>query len=252
MHLEFKQVCKEFRGKQGTIVALKDINIHVETGQLVCIVGASGSGKSTLLRMVAGLDLPTSGTITVDHERVIGPGPDRGMVFQSYTLYPWMTVKNNVEFGLQLQHVSKKEANARVSEYLEIVGLTNFANALPHELSGGMKQRVAIARALVCQPKVLLMDEPFGALDVQTKEMMQQFLLQIWRQTGTSILLITHDVNEAVFLAQRVYVLTRQPGTVLAEVIVDLEDKQTLDVRLQPAFLQYQHDISDMIRSTLS
>src|SRR5260221_4668389 len=146
MHLEFKQVCKEFRGKQGTTLALKDINIHVETGELVCIVGASGSGKSTLLRMVAGLDFPTSGTITVDHERVIGPGPDRGMVFQSYTLYPWMTVKNNVEFGLQLQHVSKKEANDRVSEYLEVVGLTNFSNAFPQELSGRLNHRVAFPR----------------------------------------------------------------------------------------------------------
>jgi NitT/TauT family transport system ATP-binding protein len=248
MSLEINHVCKEFRGKQESIVALKDINIHVQTGQLVCIVGASGSGKSTLLRMVAGLEFPTSGTITVDDEPVTGPGPDRGMVFQSYTLYPWMSVKNNVAFGLQLQHVSRKEANTRVHEYLDVVGLSRFADSLPHELSGGMKQRVAIARALVCQPKALLMDEPFGALDVQTKEMMQQFLFHIWEQTSTSILLITHDVAEAVFLAQRVYVLTAQPGTVMDEVVIDLKDRRALDIRLQTGFLEYQHAISNMIR----
>jgi NitT/TauT family transport system ATP-binding protein len=251
MHLEFRRVSKSFRVKRVTVIALKDIDIHVETGELVCIVGASGSGKSTLLRMAAGLEFPTSGTITVDNDEIIGPGPDRGMVFQSYTLYPWMTVRKNVAFGLRLQGISKWVARGRVEEYLKVVGLSDFANALPNELSGGMKQRVAIARALICQPKVLLMDEPFGALDVQTKEAMQRFLLSIWKQTGTSILLITHDVTEAVFLAQRVYVLTRQPGTVLDEVSINLEDKHTPDIRLQPAFLQYQYEISNMIRATL-
>ena len=250
MPLEINRVCKEFHGKHGSMIVLKDININVQTGQLVCIVGASGSGKSTLLRMVAGLDFPTSGAITVDGEPVTGPGPDRGMVFQNYTLYPWLSVKNNVAFGLRLQHVSRKESESRIEEYLHIVGLSNFADSLPHELSGGMKQRVAIARALICQPKVLLMDEPFGALDVQTKEMMQHFLLEIWEHTNTSILLITHDVAEAVFLAQRVYVLTAQPGTVIDEVAIDLKDKQNMDIRLQPAFLEYQQTISNMIRHT--
>ncbi len=248
MFLETKHLFKTFQGKQGAMAALEDINIHVQTGEFVCIVGASGSGKSTLLRMVAGLDFPTSGTITVDDEPVTGPGPDRGMVFQSYTLYPWMSVKNNVAFGLRLQHVSRNDMHVRVCEYLDIVGLSKFADSLPHELSGGMKQRAAIARALICQPKVLLMDEPFGALDVQTKEVMQHFLVNIWEQTNTSILLITHDVAEAVFLAQRVYVLSAQPGTVLAEVAIDLPNKQDPKIRLQPAFLEYQHAITEMIR----
>jgi NitT/TauT family transport system ATP-binding protein len=248
MCLEINRVCKEFRGKHGTIAVLKDVDIHVQMGQLVCIVGASGSGKSTLLRMVAGLDFPTSGAITVDNEPVTGPGPDRGMVFQSYTLYPWMSVRNNVAFGLQLQHVNRKEVSERVNDYLAVVGLSKFADAMPHELSGGMKQRVAIARALVCQPKILLMDEPFGALDVQTKEMMQEFLFHMWEQSGTSILLITHDVAEAVFLAQRVYVLSTQPGMVMDEVVIDLKNQRTLESRLESEFLEYQQSICNMIR----
>ncbi|MCB0164697.1 MAG: ABC transporter ATP-binding protein [Anaerolineae bacterium] len=248
MHLELQNVSKAFPTKKGTLLALKDINLHVETGELVCVVGASGSGKSTLLRLVAGLDFPTAGVIEVDGAPVIGPGPDRGMVFQHYTLYPWMTVKKNVAFGLRLQGFSKAERAERVAEYLNVVGLTKFAAAYPKELSGGMKQRVAIARALVCEPKILLMDEPFGALDVQTKESMQQFLLKVWQRTGTSIMMITHDVAEAVFLSQRVYVLTTHPGTVREEFKIDLPMQRTYKIKTTAGFQAYQEDISELIR----
>ncbi|PZD73550.1 Bicarbonate transport ATP-binding protein CmpD [Acaryochloris thomasi RCC1774] len=250
MHLEITDLYKSFPTQQGSLSVLEAINLHVETGEFVCVVGASGSGKSTLLRMVAGLDLPTTGLITVDDKTVVGPGPDRGMVFQRYTLYPWMTVAKNVEFGLKLQGFSQKERRDRVAYYLDVVGLTAFAKALPRELSGGMKQRVAIARALACQPKILLMDEPFGALDVQTKETMQQFLLNLWRQTGTSILMITHDVGEAVFLSQRVYVLTARPGMVQREIAVDLPSERTYLVKRESKFQQYQDEIMDLLRTT--
>lgn len=250
MHLEVTNLFKSFPTQQGLLSVLEEINLHVETGEFICVVGASGSGKSTLLRMVAGLDKPTSGSITVDGKTVVGPGPDRGMVFQRYTLYPWMTVAKNVEFGLKLQGFSKYERRDRVAYYLDVVGLTAFAKALPKELSGGMKQRVAIARALSCQPKILLLDEPFGALDVQTKETMQQFLLNLWRQTGTSILMITHDVGEAVFLAQRIYVLTARPGMVQREIPVELPSERSYLVKRETKFQHYQDEIMDLLRAT--
>lgn len=243
MHLEVSNLHKQFVGAKETTVALKDVNLHVEQGEFVCVVGASGSGKSTLLRLIAGLDMPTAGQVEVDGEQVSGPGADRGMVFQDYTLYPWMTVQKNVEFGLKLQGVNQQVRREQASYYLEMVGLVEFAQALPKQLSGGMKQRVAIARALTSQPKILLMDEPFGALDVQTKETMQQFMLELWERTGTSILMITHDVREAVFLSQRVYVMTARPGTVRAEIVVDLGRSRNLQTRKLPEFKQYQDDI---------
>ncbi len=248
MHLEINHLYKQFPVRDGVLTALKDISLHVETGEFVCVVGASGSGKSTLLRLVAGLDQPTSGEIIVDGQPVIGPGADRGMVFQSYTLYPWMTVQKNIEFGLKLQGIDKSERRQRASYYLNVVGLTQFASSLPKALSGGMKQRVAIARALACQPKILLMDEPFGALDVQTKESMQEFLLDLWRQTGTSILMITHDVEEAVFLSQRIYVLSARPGTVQQEVEIDLPCDRNYSIKRLSKFHMYREEIMDLLR----
>ena len=277
MHLEISNLHKQFSTKKGTFTALQDINLHIETGEFVCAVGASGSGKSTLLRLIAGLDFPTSGKITVDNEIVTGPGADRGLVFQKYTLYPWMTVQKNVEFGLKLLQVERVKRREIASYYLNIVGLSDFAKSLPKELSGGMKQRVAIARALATNPKILLMDEPFGALDIQTKETMQQFLLEIWVKTGCTIFMITHDVAEAVFLAQRIYVLSAQPGTIKREFNIDLPayesepkdrvysqhhstvltDSQQLisqplrDYRIkrQPVFYQQVNEIMDLLRS---
>jgi NitT/TauT family transport system ATP-binding protein len=250
MHLEISKVHKQFDTPQGPLVALKDINMHVETGEFVCAVGASGSGKSTLLRLVAGLEMPTAGEITVDGQPVIGPGADRGMVFQSYTLYPWMTVQENVEFGLKLQGMEVKQRREEASRYLDVVGLAQFSRSLPKELSGGMKQRVAIARALANHPKILLMDEPFGALDVQTKESMQEFLLELWDRLGISILMITHDVSEAVFLSQRIYVLSARPGTISEEVTINLGQHRAYAVRRTEPFHHYCDEIMDLLRGT--
>lgn len=253
--LTISQLYKQFSTRHEVTVALKDINMHIETGEFVSVVGASGSGKSTLLRLIAGLEQPTGGEIRVDGVRVTGPGSDRGMVFQSYTLYPWMSVANNVGFGLKLQGQSKAQRRRQVSYYLDVVGLSEFAKALPKELSGGMKQRVAIARALACQPKILLLDEPFGALDVQTREAMQQFLLQLWQRTGTTILMITHDVGEAVFLSQRIYVLTTQPGRIQGELRIDLprdrisdsSDGCRLKLKRMSAFQDYTDQIIELL-----
>ncbi|KGF73152.1 nitrate ABC transporter ATP-binding protein [Neosynechococcus sphagnicola sy1] len=248
MHLEVCHLFKQFKTRQGTLVALKDINLHVETGEFICAVGASGSGKSTLLRLVAGLDMPTAGEIRVDDVPVTGPGPDRGMVFQSYTLYPWMNVANNVGFGLKLRGMAARDRHQQVNYYLDVVGLSHCAQCFPKELSGGMKQRVAIARALASQPQILLMDEPFGALDVQTKETLQQFLLQVWRRTGTTILMITHDVEEAVFLSGRIYVLTSQPGSIKQELSIDLPGERDYQIRRHPRFQNYKDEIVTLLR----
>lgn len=251
MHLEVSQLYKQFPTRNGTVVALKDINLHIEEGEFVCAVGASGSGKSTILRLIAGLDAPTAGEVRVDGVRVTGPGADRGMVFQNYTLYPWMNIAENVGFGLKLQGVRPAERRQRVAYYLEVVGLSQFAKALPKELSGGMKQRVAIARALASQPKILLLDEPFGALDVQTKEAMQQFLLQVWRQTETTIFMITHDVEEAVFLSQRIYVLSARPGTIKQELRIELpceKGDRTYQIKRHPKFQHYKDEVMGLLR----
>ncbi|MEO0854480.1 MAG: ABC transporter ATP-binding protein [Cyanobacteria bacterium J06648_11] len=248
MHLSVSHLVKTFPTKTGTYLALDDINLRVETGEFICVVGASGSGKTTLLRLIAGLETPTSGDISVDGDRVIGPGADRGMVFQSYTLYPWMTVSANVGFGLKLRGMPLRERERRIQYYLDVVGLGNFANALPKQLSGGMKQRVAIARALANQPKILLMDEPFGALDAQTKENMQELMLNVWRETGTSVLMITHDVEEAVFLAQRIYVLTSSPGTVKQECQILLSPDRDYKAKRTLSFQHQKEDILDLLR----
>lgn len=249
MHLEVNHLYKQFNTRRGKLVALKDINLHVESGEFVCAVGASGSGKSTLLRLIAGLDTPTAGEILVDGDEITGPGADRGMIFQSYTLYPWMTVLENVSFGLKLQGLSRRQRQQQAVGYLEVVGLSQFAKALPKELSGGMKQRVAIARALASQPKILLMDEPFGALDVQTKEAMQLFLRQLWQQTHTTIFMITHDVEEAVFLAQRIYVMSARPGTIQQEFAIALPEERTYGLKRLDAFQDYKDEVMGLLRA---
>lgn len=248
MHLEVANLHKQFQTRNGIIVALKDINIHIKEGEFVCAVGASGSGKTTLLRLIAGLDTLTAGEIRVDGVKVTGPGADRGMVFQNYSLYPWMTVADNIGFGLKLRGVPKLKRQQQVSYYLDVVGLTQFAKALPKELSGGMQQRVAIARVLVSQPKILLMDEPFGALDAQTKEMMQQFLLELWRNTGTTIFMITHDVEEAVFVSQRIYILTSHPGSIKTELTIDLPIERTYQIKRNSNFKEYKETVLELMR----
>jgi NitT/TauT family transport system ATP-binding protein len=247
MYLQINKLHKQFETKNGKLVVLKDINMTINQGEFICAVGASGSGKSTLLRQIAGLDKPTSGEVRVDGVCVTAPGPDRGMVFQHYTLFPWMSVQENTEFGLKLQGVPKKIRREQASYYLSVVGLTNFANALPKELSGGMKQRVAIARALVSEPKVLLMDEPFGALDVHTKESMHEFMLDLWQRTKITVFMITHDVEEAVFLSNRIYALGARPGTVRKEIIIKLPER-TQTVKRHSKFHDYRDELMDLMR----
>ncbi|PPS43333.1 ABC transporter ATP-binding protein [Chroococcidiopsis sp. TS-821] len=247
MFLEINNLSKHFATKEGTLVVLKDINMSIERGEFICAVGASGSGKSTLLRQIAGLDMPTKGEVRIDGKQITSPGPDRGMVFQHYTLYPWMNVQENTEFGLKLQGVPKKARREQASYYLNVVGLTRFARALPKELSGGMKQRVAIARALASEPDILLMDEPFGALDVHTKESMHEFMLDLWQRTNITIFMITHDVEEAVFLSNRIYALGARPGTVRKELVINLPHRSHT-VKRHSSFHDYRDELMELLR----
>lgn len=235
-------------GKKST-TAIEDVSIDIQDNDFVCIVGPSGCGKSTLLRMLAGLDFPSSGNIIVNDYKVEGPGPDRGMVFQAYTLFPWMTVEDNIKFGLKLKKMPKDEQQEIANRYLEIIGLTKFAKAYPKELSGGMKQRVAIARALANQPEVLLMDEPFGALDPHTKSMMQLLLREIWEKEHPTVVFITHDIDEAVFLANKIYVMSARPGKIIKEVNVYLPHKRELDLKDSSEFITLRKDINKLLYS---
>jgi len=212
--LEVQGLGKVYGSHQGPVTALQGIDFQVHRRELVCVLGPSGCGKSTLIRILAGLESHTSGQVLLDGQPVNGPGKDRGMVFQGYTLFPWLTVKKNVMFGLEVNGAGHNEAESQARQWLELVGLTKFADAYPHQLSGGMKQRVAIARALANQPRILLMDEPFGALDAQTRAKMQAHLLEIWRNIDITILFITHDLDEAIYLADRILVLKAHPGEV--------------------------------------
>jgi NitT/TauT family transport system ATP-binding protein len=236
--LEVRNLFKAFPSQGKQLMALQNINLHVYPGEFVCIVGASGCGKSTLLNIIAGLTPPSSGQVLVDGESVPGPGADRGMVFQHFSLFPWLTVADNIGFGLQLRRIPQKEVQQRIDYYLDVVNLTQFARSYPKQLSGGMKQRVAIARALANEPEVLLMDEPFGALDAQTKEQMQQFVLELWEKTRITVLTITHDVEEAIFLSQRIYVMSARPGQIKEEILVDLPAHRDLEIKLSPEFIE--------------
>ncbi len=247
MFLQVNKLNKHFPTQSGTLVVLKDINMTIEQGEFICAVGASGSGKSTLLRQIAGLDSPTSGEVRIDGKHITGPGPDRGMVFQDYTLYPWMNVQENTEFGLKLQGVPKKERREQASYFLSIVGLSRFSGSLPKELSGGMKQRVAIARALASEPKVLLMDEPFGALDIHTKESMHEFILDLWQRTNITIFMITHDVEEAVFLSNRIYALGACPGTIRKVMNINLPERSPM-IKRHSTFHDYRDELMDLLR----
>ena len=246
--LDVRNVSKIFKTQRRQLKVLDDINLTLPANEFACLVGASGCGKSTLLNIVAGLVPATTGEIRVDGRRVDGPGSDRGMVFQSYTLYPWLSVADNIAFGLNLKKLPKAQQKERVRYYLEVVGLSRFAEAYPKQLSGGMKQRVAIARALATEPEVLLMDEPFGALDAQTKEQMQQFLLELWTQTHTTVLMITHDVEEAIFLSQQVYVMGTNPGTIQQGVTINLPETRDLEMKLSTEFLEIKRDVIHALR----
>lgn len=247
MFLEINNLSKHFQTKSDTFLALKDINMEIEQGEFICVVGASGSGKSTLLRQIAGLDSPTTGEVRINGKRITAPGPDRGMVFQHYTLYPWMNVQKNTEFGLKLQGVPKKERREQASYYLNVVGLSDFATSLPNSLSGGMKQRVAIARALASEPKVLLMDEPFGSLDIHTKESMHEFMLELWQRTNITVFMITHDVEEAVFLSNRIYALGARPGTVRQVMTINLPERSPT-IKRHSTFHDYRDELMNLMR----
>lgn len=241
-------VRKVFPIKGGETVALDQTSFQVQDGEFVTILGPSGCGKSTILRIVAGLEEPSSGKVYLDGQEIVGPGAERGMVFQSYTLYPWLTVEKNIAFGLKLKGKGKKEQQELARHYLELIGLSGFEKHYPVQLSGGMKQRVAIARALANDPEILLMDEPFGALDAQTRSIMQEILLKAWEESKKTILFITHDVEEAVFLADSVYVMTARPGRLKQKIPVLLERPRDYSVKTSPAFLALKAQLLDLIR----
>ncbi|HSH23295.1 MAG TPA: ABC transporter ATP-binding protein [Acidimicrobiales bacterium] len=249
--LVVRDVGKRFAGggRGAGVEALSHVDLHVDSGELVSLVGTSGCGKSTLLRIVAGLEPATSGVVLVEGEVVLGPGPDRGMVFQGHSLFPWLTVAANIAFGLELAGVPRPRRAAKVSELLDIMDLAEHGARLPRELSGGMRQRVAIARALAPEPDLLLLDEPFGALDAQTRLAMQEFLRQVWQRTGATILLVTHDVDEAVYLSQRVYVMQSRPGRIVEEVALPFGVGLGPAVKRSPMFLDVRDEIHDLLLS---
>ncbi|PZW44958.1 NitT/TauT family transport system ATP-binding protein/sulfonate transport system ATP-binding protein [Humitalea rosea] len=220
----------------GDMLALQPVDLTVAPGEFVAVLGPSGCGKSTLLRIVAGLDRPTAGTVALDATPVTGPGPERGMVFQSYTLFPWLTVEQNIRFGLREAGRPEAEQREIAARFIARTGLTGFENHWPKQLSGGMQQRCALARALANDPEMLLLDEPFGALDHQTRELMQELLLEIWEADRKTVLFVTHDIDEAVFLASRVLVISARPGRIKAEVPVPLPYPRDWTVKTSPEF----------------
>lgn len=244
--LEVKGLYKEFDGNHGKVTALRDIHFKTHKREFVCVIGPSGCGKSTLIRILAGLEEATSGEVLLDGKAIKGPGPDRGMVFQSYTLFPWLTVKKNVMFGMEVSGRGGL-AEQDAMQWIDLVGLSRFANSYPHELSGGMKQRAAIARALANQPRILLMDEPFGALDAQTRAKMQSYLLEIWRNIDITILFITHDLDEAVYLADRILVLKAHPGEVQELIEVPVPQPRNQDQSISPEFLATKRRLEELI-----
>lgn len=245
--LEVIGLTKRFDSTRGSITALDHVSFSVHQRELMCVIGPSGCGKSTLVRILAGLETPTSGEVRVNGIPVSGPGPDRGMVFQGYTLFPWQTVKENVMFGPRMAGKSNYTAQSEAREWIGLVGLSKFENAYPHQLSGGMKQRVAIARALANQPRVLFMDEPFGALDAQTRCKMQSYLLDIWKNVDITIVFITHDLDEAVFLSDRVLVLDANPGRIRELVEVPVPRPRSEAQLFDPTFMATRKHIDHMM-----
>ena len=244
--LQVRGVSKRFNTKRSDTLALSDINLDVAEGEFVCVVGPSGCGKSTLLNVVAGFEAPDEGEVLTSGIPIRGAGPDRVVVFQEAALFPWMNVRANIEFGLKLAGVTKQERRDRASEYLKLVGLEPFERAFVHELSGGMKQRVQIARSLAVDPRILLMDEPFAALDAQTRDVLQEELQSIWQRTGKTILFITHNVREAVLLADRVIVMSPSPGRIKREITIGLEHPRSPDSH---AVVDLSADIREELRN---
>ena len=236
-------ITKTFPLGNEDFVALDNVSLDIDDNEFVTVVGPSGCGKSTLMNILAGLEDPTSGKALVDGKSVSGPSPERGVIFQQYALFPWLSVRKNVEFGLATAHVSKAERRERAEYFIRMVGLEQFADALPKMLSGGMKQRCAIARAYAVNPSILLMDEPFGALDALTRVKLQEQLLETWSKEKRTVMFITHDVDEAVFLANRVVVMAANPGRIYDVVDVDLSYPRTEDLRLSPGFTELRNRV---------
>lgn len=239
-------VSKIFESKGNAFKSLDNINLKIEEGEFLCILGPSGCGKSTILRLMAGLDKPSTGEILMDNEEVIGPDYRRGMVFQEYSLFPWRNVIDNVAFPLEMKGTDQVERYKIAEDYLEIVGLDKFKESKPHELSGGMKQRIAIIRALAGDPEVLLMDEPFGALDIQTRNQLQKDILKIWEDKGKTIVFVTHSIDEAIFLGDRVVLISKGPGKIVK--IFDVNIKRIRN-RLDPEYLQLKQEIMNLLES---
>ncbi len=241
--LKIDNVKKIYNSRNGEMIALNGVNLDIAENEFICVVGPSGCGKSTLLNIIAGLLEPTSGEVYCDGKKVEGTGTERGVVFQQYALFPWMTVKKNVMFGLNLQGIKGKEAEERAMKYIKMVQLEDFLDHYPKELSGGMKQRVAIARAYAVNPSVLLMDEPFGALDAQTRTQLQSELLETWEKEQKTCFFITHDVDEAIILAQKVIIMSARPGRIKEIVDIDIPYPRTQETKMSPAFLELKNHI---------
>ncbi|SCB36830.1 NitT/TauT family transport system ATP-binding protein [Rhizobium multihospitium] len=242
--ISFQNVSKSFDlAGQAAFTALQNLDLDIEDGEFITVVGPSGCGKSTAMNIAAGLTSPSLGRVLVDNMPVKGPGPERGVIFQQYALFPWLTVRQNVEFGLQISGRPKDERRRTADHFIELVGLTDFADALPKMLSGGMKQRCAIARAYAVNPKILLMDEPFGALDALTRVQLQDQLLTMWSKERRTVMFITHDVDEAVYLASRVIVMAARPGRLHKIIPVDLPFPRTEEMRLSPQFSELRNEV---------
>ena len=246
--LSFKDISLEFpqQGKPP-VVALDNINLDVEEGEFSVIVGPSGCGKSSLLFVAAGLTEPSSGSVYLDGAPIDGPGKERGVVFQTYTLFPWQTVQQNVEFGLRLHSKSEKEITETALHFINEVGLSEFSHAYPKQLSGGMRQRVAIARALANDPEIILMDEPFGALDSQTRSILQELLLRIWEKSKRTVLFITHDIDEALFLGDKVHMMSARPGRIKETIDVSIERPRNYEVITDKKFVELKRHILDLL-----
>lgn len=241
--LRIEKVRKDYDGRGGTMTALNGVSLDIHENEFICVVGPSGCGKSTLLNIIAGLLEPTEGTVYLDGNRIEGTGRERGVVFQQYALFPWLTVLKNVMFGLQLKKIPDAQAKEIALKYIKSVGLEEFVDAYPKELSGGMKQRVAIARAYAVNPEVLLLDEPFGALDAQTRAQLQTELLNAWEQERKTCFFITHDVDEAIILAQRVVIMSARPGRIKKIVDIDIPYPRTQETKNHPRFLELKSEI---------
>lgn len=247
-YLKAEKVGKRFLRDGQTVVALEDFDLSIAEGEFVSIVGPSGCGKSTFLHIVGGFESSTSGTISLAGQSVSQPGPDRGMLFQDYALFPWRTVLGNVAWSLEVKGLRKAERIATARKYIAMTGLTKFENSYPGELSGGMQQRAALARTLAYEPRMLLMDEPFGALDAQTRELMQEELTNIWQQDRRTVLFVTHDIEEAIYLSDRIIVFTARPGRIKADLRIDLPRPRAASIRKSPEFADYHAQIWDMLR----